>query len=259
MEGIVKVKNASYSYYEELILKRDRFKKEAFQYQRAYVREFGELILKVFEKKIDCIKKKKTISFLQTAKNHGVTVNYDELQAFIAAEMTEYENQLEKMVEERKNSEEIGELSESQMLKIRKIYRRLVKLLHPDINPRTEKSEQLSDLWNRIVVSYNCNDLKGISELEVIAVSALERLGEGVQEVEIPDLEEKIKETEREIEMIIHTDPYTLKFILEDKDETAEKKASLQEELDSYEEYEKTLDDIISTLVKETGNKWYPN
>ena len=71
MDEIIRGKSTSYARYEELITRRDSLKKEAFQYHRAYIREFGDLILKVFRKKIECIQKKKTIEYCQAALNHG--------------------------------------------------------------------------------------------------------------------------------------------------------------------------------------------
>ena len=49
-DAIIKVRNASYARYEELLLRRDAVRKSAFQYGQEYTRTFGELILKVFEK-----------------------------------------------------------------------------------------------------------------------------------------------------------------------------------------------------------------
>ncbi len=65
MNDIIRVKNVSYDRYEELLMRRDAIKKEAFQYERAYVREFGDLILEIFQMKLECIRKKKTIEFLR--------------------------------------------------------------------------------------------------------------------------------------------------------------------------------------------------
>ena len=62
-DEIIRVKNSAYSRYEELLLRRDELRKEAFQLERQYVRTFGDLILQVFEKKIECIRKNKTIEF----------------------------------------------------------------------------------------------------------------------------------------------------------------------------------------------------
>lgn len=55
---IIKVKNEGYSRYEELLLERDKLRKQAFQYEINYTREFGDLITKVFEQKNRVYKKK---------------------------------------------------------------------------------------------------------------------------------------------------------------------------------------------------------
>ena len=48
-DAIIKVRNASYARYEELLTRRDEVRKEAFQIEREYTREFGDLILEVFQ------------------------------------------------------------------------------------------------------------------------------------------------------------------------------------------------------------------
>ncbi|MCC8150849.1 MAG: hypothetical protein LIO96_05210 [Lachnospiraceae bacterium] len=72
---IIKVKNEVYGEYEELLMERDAVRKESFLWKQEYTRVFGERILQIFEKKISCIKKKKTIAFCQVAKNRGETVD----------------------------------------------------------------------------------------------------------------------------------------------------------------------------------------
>ena len=49
--------------YVELVKERDRLRKEAFQLRQEYIRVFGEQILKVLEKKIECIRKKKMMAY----------------------------------------------------------------------------------------------------------------------------------------------------------------------------------------------------
>ena len=65
-----------------------------------------------------------------------------------------------------------------------------------DINPKTSEIPQLLELWNRIVLAYECNSLKDIKELELLVAEALESLGIGKIEIEIPDIYEKIAEVE---------------------------------------------------------------
>ena len=61
--------------YEKLLFERDRVKKEADNYLRLYIHEFGELLTELFRKKISCIEKKKMINYCQTAVNYGKLID----------------------------------------------------------------------------------------------------------------------------------------------------------------------------------------
>lgn len=249
MDEIIRVKNSSYARYEELLMQRDNLKKEAFIMQRNYVAKFGDLILKVFEKKLECIRKKKTIEYAQAAINHGKAVDQEKLQAYLQQEMAAFQAQLDAMIEDTMSAKERETITEHDLLKIKRIYHKLVKLIHPDINPVTEENEMLSDLWERVQVAYNCNNLSDIEELELLVTSALERFGIENLEIEIPDIDDKIAEIEKEIVKIRETDPYMYKYLLEDSEAVDEKNNSLNEELRSYEEYSAQLDAVLEGLM----------
>lgn len=249
MNEIIKVKNSSYAKYEEMLMRRDALKKETFQLRRAYTAEFGDLILAVFEQKIACIKNKKTIEYIQASLNHGQLVDQDELKAYLAQEMASYQEQLDNMVEDYHNARRGEIVSEYDMLIIKRIYHKLVKLIHPDINPVVSDNDILMNLWNRVSIAYHCNDRKGMEELELLVGSALEQLGMGELEIEIPDIEEKIAEIEAEMECIRSKDPYMYKYILEDSAAVEEKKQSLRKELKEYEDYAAKLEQRIAELM----------
>ncbi len=249
MDEIIRGKSASYARYEELITRRDSLKKEAFQYHRAYVREFGDLILEVFRKKIECIQKKKTIEYCQAALNHGNSVDQKAMQEYLEKEMAEFKAQLNDMVQEREDSKRDKGITEKDILEIKRIYHRLVKKIHPDINHAVSTSHILMDLWNRVVSGYNCNDLKSLRELEVLVNKALEELDLEGTDFEIPDIDEKIVELEDEIQRIRETDPYQYKYLLEDADCVAAKKDDLKDELKSYEDYSNQLDEILEGIM----------
>lgn len=254
MGGIIKVKNSSYERYEKLLMRRDSLRKEAAQINMNYIKELGTLILEVFQKKMECIQKKKTISFYQAALNRGDAMDPAALKAFLEKEMAEYQEQLNQMLDDNDRAKHMKMISEREVLEIKKIYRKLAKQLHPDINPLTAESEELSALWNRIVLAYTCNSLKDLKELEVLAQKALEQMGNGTLEIEIPDIEAKMEELEDEIRVILETDPYQYKYILESPDLKAEKKRSLKEELEQYCEYEAELDQVLETMMLEGGS-----
>ena len=249
MKEIIRVNNASYSRYEELLTKRDELKKKSFLYYRAYIREFGDLILEVYQTKIECIKKKKTIEYYQMALNKGGVVDRDALQEYLLKEMAEYQKQLDDMIKDNEASKDFGSISEMDLLKIKSIYRKIAKLIHPDINPMVNESEELIDLWNRVVIAYQCNELKEIQELEVLVHKALEQRGIDELEIDIPDINTKIDDLLKEIHDIETSNPYMYKFLLEDKEAIQEKKDSLKQELEEYQDYSKELDGIINELI----------
>lgn len=148
MQELIKVKNASYGRYEELLLRRDNLKKEGYQLEIEYAREFGELIIAVFEEQIKCVKKKKTIEFCQAAANRGKSANQSELLAFIEKETEKLRSNLDDMIQEYESAKAATHITESDKVKIKQLYYKMVKQIHPDINPMVENSEELKSLWH---------------------------------------------------------------------------------------------------------------
>ena len=75
--------------YEELLLRRDQLFRESGSYMTAYTQEFGDLITANFELKVECIKKKKTISYCRRRLNRGLSINADRMNAEIEAKLIE--------------------------------------------------------------------------------------------------------------------------------------------------------------------------
>lgn len=249
-DEIIRVSNSSYAKYEELLTRRDEVRKQAFQHERAYVREFGDLILEVFRMKLECIRKKKTIEYCQTFINRGLSVDQNALQEHLRKELEEYQKQLDEMIKDNEAAKEHERVTEASLLKIKKIYHRLVKKIHPDINPVTSENEELMGLWQRLIIAYNCNDLKEMEETEVLVNALLEKLDLGTMDITIPDIDEKIIAIQEEIERITSTDPYQYKYLLEDADAVEQKKQELRDELKEYEDYGKQLDEILNGMLE---------
>jgi hypothetical protein len=125
---------------------RDQLRKEAGIYHGLYVKEFGELHLALFEKQISCIKKKKMISYYQMVINHGGVIDQAKIDALLAKEMQAYQQKLQDMLDENSAAKEMKTISSVKLLQIKRIYRRIAKQLHPDINPMTEEIPELMEL-----------------------------------------------------------------------------------------------------------------
>ncbi len=251
---LARTDNNRYDEYEALLVERDRLRKEAGQIWTMYLKTFGRLMTQIFEEKVACIRQKKLIGYYQKALNRGQAIDAEALEAQLNKEMAEYQKQLRQMITDEKRCRESGTSTIYEAERSKVLYRRLVKLLHPDIHPETDREERLRELWARIVQAYGQNDVKALSELEVLVRAALEELKiDGRITVEIPDLVDRIADVRREIEEIRTTEPYTWKAELEDEKAREEKIQALEKELEHYRDYHRQLDEAAETILREGG------
>ncbi len=250
---IVYKEDGRYGEYENLLLDRERCRKEADQALRQYIRVFGEQITAVFKQKIACIERKKMLTYCMIYCNRGESVDMERVQEQIKQDMTDYQQQLHEMIAENEACKNVKRIPEHDVVKIRQIYRRIAKKLHPDLNPLTEEHEELMELWRRNVTAYNCNDLKELEEIEVLVDKALEDLGQGKTEISIPDIDFKIERLYEEIKKIKTTDPYLYRQLLDDPSLVREKKQTLDEELAEYKEYAQQLEQELKQFIVEGG------
>lgn len=256
MNEIIVIHDPLYDCYEELLLRKNDLKKECLHLELEYTRVFGELIIAVFKKKIECVQKKKAIEFCQMAINHGEIPDESQLVEFIKQETLQMQQHLEQMISEYDSAKDFTILTESELLKIKTIYRRIAKQIHPDINPHVQESERLKELWYQVVSAYNRNDLEALNELEVLIAKELSGITGEVTAVQIPDIENRIAALEEEIGHIMDTDPYQYKFMLADKEAVGAKKDDLTRELNTYLEYSAQLDALLNESIGKGNGDW---
>ena len=254
---LIKSADSKYEQYENLLLERDQVSKEAGQIWTVYLQLFGKLISDNYEEKLECIKCKKTIAYYQNALNRGGVVDSAKMEKYLEQEMAEYYSNLRRMLKNNEEAQNAGASTPYEVERAKTLYRRLAKLLHPDINPKTDHSEALQELWQRIMIAYHHNDVKELAELEVLVRKALKDLGAEEIKVDIPDIDEKIDAIKTEIENIKNTEPYSLRSLVEDEDAAEKKKTELKEELETYQKYRKELNEVILQMLQSGGLKIY--
>lgn len=248
MYEIIPINDERLAEYEQLLIKRDSLKKEATLINQEYYKQFGELLIKVYEKQVECIKLKKMISFVQTAINKNEVLNLDKLNAYIDEVMTEYRRRLEEMREDHKKCSEARHIGDMDMIKIKKIYRDIVKKLHPDVSTLMDEDDRLKDLWVRTNESYSANDLQTLEEVYAQIQLILAGMGD-IGEISVSDIEDKILALKEEIQEITLSLPYTLKPYITDPIIGNEKHIELEEELDKYVQYNEQLRDMLRKMT----------
>ena len=105
---LIKSSNTRYEEYEALLLDRDQIQKEAGQIWTAYIKEFGQLLTDVYEEKIECVKRKKTIAYYQMAINHGDAIDSDAMHEYLDKEMASYYANLRQMMQDNETCRKSG-------------------------------------------------------------------------------------------------------------------------------------------------------
>lgn len=245
---LIKITNGDYSEYENLLLKRDELEKAANLILLEYTKIFGDITTDIFKIKIDCIALKKAISYCVMLKNRGEQIDSKELQNFIEEKLALYQNELNEMIRKNEISKKSEKISSFQLKEIKRIYRSIAKLLHPDMSNITKKHPTLAELFQRVMIVYHCNDYKEIKELEVLVNRALDDIGEEKFEIVISNIKEKIEELENEIKSITTTEPYIYSSIIDDVNKINEKMKEFEDELKSYSSYKLELENSLKNI-----------
>lgn len=143
-------------------------------------------------------------------------------------------------------------LSKEDTILLKKLYRKIVRALHPDINP--DLSDRQKDLFYNATESYKAGDLYSIKIIyDIVCAGDMDAdnplTGKSLMD-EVKRLEELVQKIQNDIDLIKSQSPYTLKIYLEDEDKKLEKLNTLENELKSYQEAIKTQEEYIEELLR---------
>ncbi len=212
--------------------------------ERQYVLEFGLFEYELYKLELKINKLKRKIQLIQIEINHENEVDLNKIDEILAREFEEYEKQLQAQIDEIKSLEDIKtkKLSDEEFKKLKKLYKLLIKKLHPDLNPNQTFLEY--NLFLSTVKHFENGDLKGLESISAILPE------KGAEEIsEIDDLKNLIGEYEKRICDVKKDYPYNKKGLLDDKDSGNEYKQMLIELIDDrkqkIKEFENKIDELI--------------
>lgn len=204
-----------------------------------YMLKLGSIEYKAYEAQCAALRLKRKIELIQAKKNRQEKVIIPAIEETLDTEFAEYQKRLDEQINKmndalKRSKAEV--LTDEENKELKKLYRKIVKALHPDINP--DVSETQVNLFDNAVQAYKNGDL-----------NTLKIIGEMVGNSPLPEqhkdaLTQLIKERERlqnllkairdSIEQIKSEYPYIMKEIIEDEEQTEQKKKELENILSQY-------------------------
>ena len=219
-----------------------------------YMLKLGSIEYKAYKAQCAALRLKRKIELIQAKKNRQEKVIISAIEETLDSEFAEYQKQLNEQIDKmndalKRSKAEV--LSNEDNKKFKKLYRKIVKALHPDINP--DVSEAQVQLFDNAVSAYKNGDLNtlkiigemvGNSPLPEQHKDALTQLNE-----EKERLQNLLKVIRDSIEQIKSKYPYTMKEIIEDEEQTEQKTKELENILSQYNElisiYKAKIEEMI--------------
>lgn len=206
-----------------------------------YMLKLGSIEYRAYEAQCLSLRLKRKIELIQAKKNRQEKVIISAIEETLDTEFAEYQKQLDEQINKmndalKRSKAEV--LTDEENKELKKLYRKIVKALHPDINP--DVSETQVNLFDNAVQAYKKGDLNtlriigemvGNSPLPEQHKDALTQLNE-----EKERLQNLLKAIRDSIEQIKSEYPYTMKEIIEDEEQTEQKKKELENILSQYNE-----------------------
>lgn len=241
-----------YREYENLVMEKERLKKEARAAGDDYFLLFGQLIMKRYTAQVRIIRLKKEIALMQLAINKGEIPDHSLIQKQLKLIMANYAKEVRSMKSQYSALKNAETVSSEDLKKIRKIYLKMAHLIHPDLHPELSDDPDARALWEELSFCYQNNDLPGIEEIQVHILKFLDSGSMKEQILQnLPDLDKRIDRLKSEIENIRTTRPYIYTDLIRDPIQVRRKKEEMEQEIFDLNMYSEVLRNEIKAM-KET-------
>ena len=203
--------------------------------------ELGNLEYRLYQSECIIMRLKRKVELIQMRINRQEKIDVATIDELLDEQFREYQQNLEEKIKkmneaiERDNGEV---LTEQQVKELKKLYRAIVKALHPDLNPSVTK--QQIKLFQNAVTAYKNGDLQTLRIInEMISNNHSEDDNtDNIEKMrdELIRLDRMISSINGDVEKIKSEYPYTMKDILFDKEQLNQRKEELKDNIDQCNE-----------------------
>ena len=238
----------------QLLQERDRLLLvECKGIEARYMALVGALECEAFREEVAYRRAKRKMEMLQALFNRGEHAPEWKIEELLDEEMAQYQQRLDDRMEKLNqmvSSGGAGGFPAATEEELRKVYHKVVKALHPDLNP--DLSDQEIELFQWAQNAYENRDL---ATLKTIA-DALRTDRDLPEDMTRGDL---IRERERLVEIasdirgsiakIKSEYPYTMKDLINDEEWVQQRREELQQQIDDFIKIRKTYEERIKEML----------
>ena len=222
--------------------------------ETAYMLALGSLEYKAFELQCKVLRLRRKIDLIQAKKNRQEKIVLSAIEETLDEEFAEYQRQLDEQINKMNKALEHSKgtpLTEEETKEIKKIYRNIVKALHPDLHPEVTPAQV--QLFQNAVEAYEHGDL---NSLRIISTMVAEPIIVEPSESALTVLAREKERLSKTLELIreqiaeIKSEfPYTMRELVESPEKIAEKKEEIEETLaelkEAYDFYSARLKEML--------------
>lgn len=241
--------------YVQLIIRRDFLRSEADDIGIMYHKLFGTLLLGIEREVLYYTKLGLMIEYYQKAINQGEKVDPSELEQYVKEHTQGNESKLNDLFGRVLKSMLSLEASKEDVKEAKVVYRRLAKKIHPDINRKMSENPEIKALWSQIQEAYEEVDVERLKELEILVERKLSNSSNVNLDLEIPDIEAKIKKLQSEIYSIVTTKPYVLMSVIIPEENAEMERERLEKMLAMYRSMCKGREEVLEEKKREVENE----
>lgn len=228
------------------------------QLEALYYAKLGKQQIELLLLKKEVYQLKRKVELMQACINRNEPINTSYIDLIVEMEVLEQEEKIELEIikYERANHLLANLAGPERSAELRKTFRQIAKLLHPDINPHLPAEAR--QLWNAAMEAYDTGDLESLKAFSLLAADyhhVSTPHDEQFLSTQIGLLKEGIKRFVDEIEKSKNTFPFTHEKLLNDEEWIAEQLQLIAQEseqaLAQKQEYEKIISIILDTCESE--------
>jgi len=218
-----------------------------------YMLVLGALEFRVYQAYVRFLRTRRKYELMQAQVNRQEAIRLNDIESRLEQEFASYRAELEERMgrmNEALRRHQAKELSEAESAEHKRLYRSIVKRLHPDLNPQLTAAER--GLFERAVTAYGDGDLDSLRIIHAMLTdlpSTLETAGWESVLSERERLQRLIALVQNEIETIKSSWPYTMLELLEDSGQLARKRTELEDMLEYYVSVTANYEARIETLL----------